>query len=243
MARIAGKTKGWLWWLAGMCCAVFFGSRAEAMDAVALYGVRPAPAPEDGPVTDGQKKKAAAAVDAWLSAGTPVEPNAADKASIAAQVRSLGDKDFSAREAASRTLVGFGTKALMQLREAAGSGDAEVTQRSTLAINEILEGARQGKLTELRGNLSAAQVAIRERQAAERQTVKTANEEAAKLEADGRKDEAASRRAAADEANRRYQELVRLSSLVVYGAVSPGPMAKYGVRPDEIQMRYGVRPR
>jgi hypothetical protein len=236
MAVIIGRTKGWVWWLAGLFCALLFGSQAGAAEAVALYGVRVGPEPvEAPPATEAEKKQAGELVDAWLSAGAPAEPSDEERKAIAALIADLGAKDFAAREAASAGLVKLGPKAAGQLREAAKAGDPEVAQRAGKAIADIEAAPRQKVVEELRKVRAGAQAVLGERIRKEQDAAKSAAAAAEKLEAEGRKDDAAAKRAEAEAAGRRRQELVKLNGLVLYGAMVPGGEAKYGVRPVQLR--------
>ena len=236
MAIIIGKTKGWVWWLAGLVCAVLFGSRAEAGQAVALYGVRirpPRPKIDEKSVTEEQKKKAGELVDAWMAGVKPAEPGAGEAKQIAKLIESLGSSDFRTREAASREVVKFGAKALGQLTEAQKSKDAEVRIRASAAVATINSGTGRKEIPELRKIKAAAHVVIRARQAKLGKQAYKLSLEARKLQSEGKKVEAAKKRAEAGALYTTNGKLSRLYSLVVYGAT--------GIRPGVGTAKYGVR--
>lgn len=70
-------------------------------------------------------------------AAASLEVDEATRATIADFIRALGSDDWEVRERASAGLVGMGRAALAQLREAARSGDLEVSARARAAIAEI----------------------------------------------------------------------------------------------------------
>jgi hypothetical protein len=236
MAVMIGRTKGWIWWLAGLLCAALFGSRAEAAAAKALYGVRPRPRPmpriDEKSVTEAQKKKAGKLVDAWLSAESPGEPSAAEKKEIARLIVDFGSGNFATRKAASEEILKYGGKALPQLNAALKHKDAEVQQRATRAIAAIKSSAGNRQVAELRKMRSAAHVVIRARQGKLRSAAYKAKLQIAALEQQGKKDEVRKKREEIAEVNRKSAALTRLYGLAVGpSTVKPGPvMARYGIR-------------
>ena len=70
-------------------------------------------------------------------AATAPEVDEATRARINGFIRDLGSDDWEVRERATASLIGIGTAALAQLREAARSGDLEVGTRARSAIAGI----------------------------------------------------------------------------------------------------------
>jgi len=234
MAVLIGRTKGWMWWIGGLLCAVVFGSRAEAADAVAVYGIRPRPRPkfDEKSVTEEQKKKAGTLVDAWMAGVQPAEPSADEKKQIKKLVESFGSSNFQVREGASKAVVKFGAKALGQLQEAVKSKDAEVSTRAQAAISRINSGTDRKEVKELRDVKAAAHVVISARRTELYKQGGAANQEARKLRQEGKQDEAAKKQKEGSDLYKTAGKLNQLYNLVVYGAaaIRPGPMARYGIR-------------
>jgi len=237
MAVLIGRTKGWAWWIGGLICAVVFGSRAEAGQAVALYGVRPRPRPEldTKSVTEAQKKKAGELVDSWVGGVKAEEPGADEKKQIAKLIESFGSSLFKVREGASKAVVKFGAKALTQLKAATESEDAEVRTRAQAAIQRINSGADRKEVKKLRDIKAAAHLVITERRNELYKKGRTAYSEAGKLRREDKKDEAAKKQKEGAEFYKKAGKLSQLYNLVVYGAsaIRPGPvrpMVRYGVR-------------
>jgi hypothetical protein len=234
MAVIIGRTKGWLWWLGGLVCAIVFGSRAQAAAAKALYGVRPRPPQpriDEKSVTAAQKDKADKLVDEWMAGGKPAAPSAAEKEQIAKLIESFGSGDFRVRETASREIVRFGGKALPQLEEARKSSDAEVRTRAEAAVNSIKSGAGGEQVVELRKIRAAAHVVITARRSELQKKTYQLMLEARKLKGEGKDDESAAKLKESRVFSLEAGKLSRLYNLVVYGAsFVPGPARpKYGV--------------
>jgi len=223
-------------------CALAFGSRAEAAQAVAVYGIRvrpPGPKIDEKAVTDAQKRQAEKLVDEYMAGGQVAEPSAAEKKQIAKLIADFGSDVFATRKAASKEILKFGGKALKQLNAALKSKDAEVRQRASAAIAAIRSGGGSKAVLELRKIRNAAHVVIRARQAAIQKEAYKLSLQARSLDKQGKKDEAAARRAEAAALYATNSKLNQLYSLVIYGAVIRPPVAKYGVRPmpAPIQLR------
>lgn len=248
MARMIGRGKGWLWWLAGALCALAFGRGARCQEAQAEYGVRPVGPPSAVPLMprgdEESRQEAGRLVDAWLAANlsAPAELTDELKARIGKLVGELGSDDFQKRENASAELVRIGRPALDALRQAAKSPDAEVAQRAAAAVEKIDAGPA---LDRLRGLGWIAQVVIGERVRDERKAIISAAGAAAEAEQAGRKDEAEKLRTRAKEARARSDALGKLAALITQPPVgvkpapgpAPGPQPLYGV----MIARYGVR--
>jgi hypothetical protein len=231
MAMIIGRSKSWLWWLAGLFCALVFGRAAGAAEAQPEYGVRvdpkaavpamPAKPRPPAPDSDDLKQKANKLIDEYLSGQTPPAPGEELKAKIAKLVKELGADDWAVRENASKEIVAVGKPALAALKEAANSKDAEVAQRAKDALAQI-EGS--GTIVDqLRALGGVGQTALQERTTAERKAVTSKAGEAGELELAGRKDEAEKLRAAAKQAQANVALLVKLQTLMAQAGSTPGP--------------------
>ncbi len=238
MAVLIGRTKTWVWWLGGLLCALAFGSRAEAAEAVALYGIRarpPGPKIDEKAATEAQKKQAGTLVDEYLAGEKPAAPSPAETEQIAKLIADFGSADFATRKKASAGVLKFGSKAIKQLTEALKHKDAEVRQRASAAITAIRSGGGRKEVLDLRKIRNAAHVVIRTRRAEINKKAYTASLEARKLAKEGKKDEAAMKRAEASALYAMGAKLGNLYSLVIFGAVARPVGVKYGVRP-----KYGV---
>jgi len=231
-----GTTKSWMWWLGGLLCAAVFGGAAQAGEPVAVrYGIkiRP-PAPPVKPVASAeQKKKAAELVEAYLAGKGAAAPSAAETKQIAKLISDMGADDYATREAASKAVLKYGSKALAQLKAATGSKDAEVVQRAETAIAAIRRGGAGEVVGALRRLRSAAHLVIREKQAALKKAAYKAELTAIALEAQKKTAEARKQRELAAATNRKIAELTRLYNLVVYGASVPIDR--------RVQPAYGIR--
>jgi len=239
MSRMIGGTRVWIWWLAGLFCALAFEGAARAAEFAARYGIRPRPEPvTDENVTAEQRAQAEKLVDEHLGGtGGAQAPSAEEEKQIARLVAELGADGFTVREAASRAVVRFGAKALAQLREAQKGRDAEVVQRAEAAIAEITSGGASRTVEELRKIRGAAAAVIAERRRKLQAAAYAADLGAAALDGQGKAAEAEAKRAEKSLAERKVQELDKLLQLVVYGATigvergrMPGPQPAYGVK-------------
>jgi len=237
MAVIIGRSKGWLWWLAGCFCALVFGRGVTAREAVGpLYGVEPvnpapvAPKPPPPPVQEDARQKIDKLINDYLAAQSPAPATAELKEKIARLIKELGDNEWSVREAASKALVDIGQPALAALKEALKSKDAEVAMRAREAVEKI-EGA--GATVEgLRALGYAAQAAVQKRLLEERRLIAEKAGAAAEAELAGRKDEAEKARAGAKQAQANTAALAKLLALLAQAgpAIGGGAQPEYGVR-------------
>jgi hypothetical protein len=164
MARVIGKTKSWMWWVAGFFCALVFGRGAGAGEVPApkpVYGM-PAPRGEQPTVLEAQQKQAEKLVADYLAPVAATEPTPEQKAAIEKLIKDFGSADFKVREAASTEIVKQGPAALGLLREAAKSSDAEVATRAGAAIVAIETAARQTQVDEIRKLGAAGQAVVRQ---------------------------------------------------------------------------------
>ncbi len=229
MARAIGRTRSWLWWLAGCLCALVFGRGAKAAEGVATpeYGVRVQPVRQA--VGSEQQKRAERLVEEYLGAAEPVRPSAEQAAKIAVLVREMGADEFARRKAATETVVGFGAAALGALREAASGGDPEVAERARAAMAEIEVAARAPKIEGLKKLGSAGSVASTSALYRAQTEVKLAAADLKKAEAAGDGAAVAAARARAADARRRASALSHLTRQLM------------GRMPAQIQADYGVR--
>ncbi len=240
MARMMGRTKSWAWWLVGLCCAMVFG-RAAAGEAVAQpeYGVRvrfPRKVAQPA-VTEEQKKQANKLVDEYLSGGSQTL-TADEKKKIAKLVKDLGSDEYATREAASKAIVKFGSKALKQLKAALESKDAEVVQRADAAIKEIGQSGASPAVAGLRKIRAASLLVINERQGKWKKAAYSAELQSIALKAQDKKKAAEEKLEEKKAADAKVAKLATLLGLVggaarfVPGRPVPGrpAVAKYGVR-------------
>jgi hypothetical protein len=234
MAVLIGRTKGWMWWIGGLLCAIVFGSRAEAAEARAVYGIRPRPRPklDTKSVTEEQKKQAGKLVDTWMAGVQPVEPSADEKKQITKLIESFGSSMFKVREGASKAVLKFGAKALTQLKVAVKSKDAEVSTRASAAISRIHSGTDRKEVKDLRKIKAAAHLVITARRGELYKQGRVAYSEMRKLRQEGKKDEAARKQKQGGEYYKTAGKLNQLYNLVVFGAaaIRPGPVVRYGIR-------------
>ena len=159
MARIIDKTRSWMWWLAGLFCALIFGPAATAQEASVRYGIRPLP-PVEGPVVnEEQKNKAEKLMADYLAPAAAAEPTPEQKAALEKLIKDFGSADFKVRDAASTEVVKQGGAALPLLREAAKNSDPEVATRAGAAVAAIEAAAHQGIVGELKNLGSAGRMA------------------------------------------------------------------------------------
>jgi hypothetical protein len=239
MARMMGRTKTLAWWLVGICCAMFFG-RAAAGEAVVqpAYGV-PVRFPRKvakPAVTEKQKQQANKLVDEYL-AGSSEKLTADEKKKIAKLVKDLGSDEYATREAASKAIIKFGSKALKQLKAALKSKDAEVVQRADAAIKEIGQSGGGPVIAGLRKIRAASLAVINQRKGKWKTAAYTAELQSIALKAQGKKKAAEKKLAEKKQADEKVKKLATLLGLVgggvrlVPGRPRPGrPVAKYGVR-------------
>jgi len=228
MAAMIGKGKSWLWWLAGFVCALVLGPRAGAVEAPApVYGM-PVPPPDDRPPADADaQKKAEALLDGILAPVPASEPSPQAAAEIEKLIKDFGSEDARVREAASAAVVKQGPAALGALRAALSSKDAEVAERSRVAITAIEGAARAPKIEELKKLQPAGRLAVNQRLLAANRAVAEAERAADAADKAGKPEEAEKLRA---EAKVQRERAVTLSALV--RQVGPGmPMIRYGVVP------------
>ena len=240
MAVIIGRSKGWLWWLAGCFCALVFGRGVRGDEPVeSLFGVKPAPPrdaapvapkPPPPPVQEDARQKIDKLINDYLAAQGPAPATAELKDKIARLIKELGDNEWSVREAASKALVDIGQPALAALKEALKSKDAEVAMRAREAVEKI-EGA--GSTVEgLRALGHAAQAAVQKRLLEERRLSAEKAGAAAEAELAGKKDEAEKARAGAKQAQANTAALAKLLTLLAQaGPATGGAQPEYGVRP------------
>ena len=228
MAAMIGRSKSWFWWLAGLLCAFVFGSKAEAADAVALYGVRPGPGEVDAPVANPeQQKKAEQLVADYLAPVAAAEPGAEARAAIEKLVKDFASEDAKARDAASAAAVKQGPAALGLLRGAFDSKDAEVAERARAAATAIEAAARSPKVEELKKLGFVGQNAVRQKWTEANQAAVAADRAAAEAEKSG--DAAATEKARA-EAKAKRERAGALAGLLRQ------------VSPEVMQARYMARP-
>jgi hypothetical protein len=194
MAVMIGKSKSWLWWLAGFLCAFVFGSRAGAGEegprAVALYGVRPGPEGVDAPaVNPEQQKKAEGLVADYLAPVAAVEPAADAKTAIEKLVKDLGSNDVKVREEASAAVVKHGPAALAQLRAVLTSKDLEVAERSKVAVAAIETAARAPKIEEIKKLGVVGQTVVRQKWTEANQAAAAGDKAVADAKAAGKADD------------------------------------------------------
>ena len=242
MAVIIGRSKSWLWWLAGFLCALVFGRGAGGAEAVAKYGVEApgpgfvAPAvPRPPPPSENFKQRASQLIDEYLAGGSPAPTGADLKARIDKLVKDLGADEWAARENASKELLAIGKPALPALKEAAKSKDAEVASRAKDLIEKV-EGSGS-PLEGLRALGPAGQAAVQERLAAERKAMTGSAGAAGEAELAGKKDEAEKLRAEAKRAQANAAALTKLLGLLAQAPAAPAP------GPGPVQALYGVRVR
>ena len=156
MTVLIGKTRSWLWWLAGFLCAWVFGPGAEAGEIARPGDNLPPDARQPAVKNAEQQKQAEKLVADYLAPVAAAEPTADQKVAIEKLIQDLGSADFNVREAASAGIVKQGPAALALLREAAKNSDAEVATRAGAAVVAIEAAARQGFVGELKKIQGAA---------------------------------------------------------------------------------------
>jgi len=214
VAAMIGRSKSWLWWLAGCLCAVLFGGANRAPSAEPPqppYGVAPPPPPLRR-AEEEQKQKADSLIDEYLAQQAPAPPPEDLKARIAKLVKELGADDWAARENASKELLKIGKPALPALKEAAQSKDAEVAARAKDAIEKL--GGEGSAVEGLRALGPAGQAAVQLRIVKERRTITGSAGAAGEAELAGKKDEAEKLRAEAKTAQTRAEALNKLAAKV-----------------------------
>jgi len=238
MAAMIGRGKSWLWWLAGLFCALVFGRSGVAGEQAEqpVYGVRVdpgfiapvAPKPRH-PADDEARRKAGQLIEQYLASQNP--PPAGDelKARIDKLIKDLGANEWDVREKASKELSGIGRPSLDALKEAARSKDPEVAQRAA----DLAAGIADDKATleQLRDMGATGLLALQERLATERKAVTGKAGAAGEADLAGRKDEAEKLRAEAKQAQANVAALVKLAALLAQSVPGSGPVsARYGVR-------------
>jgi hypothetical protein len=232
MARLAGRTKSWVWWMAGLLCALIWGQPAGAGTPIEPiqppYGVRPI---RRGPpkVKPEDRKKAEKLVDEYMSPVPATKPIAEARTKIDKLIKDFGSEASATRRAASQKVIEFGAGALEALRKAVDSKDAEVSTRAKSAITRIEKAAREKIVTALKKNVNAAVAVIgarRKQAGGEYRVALKAENEARKAEDKDAEKAARLKRVAA---GKRSSVLMMLS-----GRVSPRPAPMpapvYGVR-------------
>jgi hypothetical protein len=210
-----GRSKTWLWWLAGFLCALVFGRGGMAAEA------QTAPergAPDDRkvvvdarqPFTAEERAKAEKLIDAYLA--PPPNLTAEQKAEIEKLMADLAAADPQKREAASAALVKLGPAALAPLSEAAKSKDAEVAARAAAAAKLITDQAEAANIRQLNEVYYAAKSVLEFRIAEANKTSGSTGSMAAEMEKAGKADEAAKYRQKAQAAEAVAKALDRLKS-------------------------------
>ncbi len=222
MARIVGRTKGWLWWFAGLFCSALFGGRIARADVPPPpYGVEPRPAygissrPRTGPVEDPViRGRAEVLVECFQKPVEAVEPPKEKADEIAKREKELataaadaerlakegkGDEARTANEkrlAAFRALSEAGPEALGTLRERAGDEKAPASEKTQCGqvIARIEAVARAPVADKLKGlGWTAARVVNERLQQARNETREAeSREQEAKRRLDGAADDAKS---------------------------------------------------
>ena len=227
MALLFGKAKSWVWWLAGLLCALLFGPRAQGGPgaagapgalAAAAEGKEEAPAARTGQL-----------VEDYLKAPAPAEPAAEAAKEIARLIRDFGSEDFEVRDAASRDITRHGAAAIGALRQALKSPDAEVASRAEVALATIEAAVRQAKAGEiiaLYKKSGAPVLEVVQRKYVElTEAARTAAAAALEAEKAGKAEEIAQARAQARSAREREAVMAGL-----YRQIRPPPVAPpYGM--------------
>jgi hypothetical protein len=232
---VIGRSKSWLWWLAGCLCAVLFGGANRAPSAEPPqppYGVPPPPPPLRR-AEEEQKQKADSLIDEYLAQQTPAATPEDLKAKIDKLVKELGADEWAARENASKELLKIGKPALPALKEALKSKDPEVATRAKDLVEKV-EGSGSA-VDQLRALGPAGQAAVQLRVVKERRTVTSSAGAAGEAELAGKKDEAEKFRAEAKKAQTNVAALTKLLGLLAQAPAAPAP------GPGPVQALYGVR--
>ena len=235
MSRVIGRTKSWVWWIAGTLCALIFGAAARAGEMAARYGVpaRPAPPVESPEVTDGQQQKVEKLLDDYLAPPAAGTPSAEQKAAVEKLLKDFSSADFKTREDASAQAAKQGTAALGLLREAAKAKDPEVASRAEAAAAAIENSARQVIVDELRKIQGAALQVLNQKIAESRDLQVMANANAAAADKAGNAAEAAKTREEAARQAARTTTLSALSAQIQPVRKGGGGMVPvYGIRPQ-----------
>ena len=225
MAAMLGRGKSWLWWLAGSLCALVFGRWAgsgESPPPKPVYGMPARPV-----VSEQDEKQAEGLISEYLAPVPAPEPPPPARAEIEKLLKDFASEDAKVREAASAAVVKQGRAALGLLRAALGSKDAEVVERSKLAVAAIENAERAPKIEELKKLGFAGQNAVRQKWTEANAAAEAAEKAAAEAEKAGKADEAEKSRAEARAARERAAALSALLRQV--GPGLPGMQAKYGV--------------
>jgi hypothetical protein len=228
MAAMIGRGKSWLWWLAGLVCALVFGpgvGAGELAPPKPVYGM-PVPPVKDGPPADAeQQQKAEALLNEILAPVPAPEPPAPVKAEVEKLIKDFASEDAKVRDSASEAVVKLGVPALGQLRAAQASKDAEVAERAKTAAAAIETASKAPKIEELKKLELVGRMAVQQRLNAA--NLAAADAEKAAADADKAGDAAAAEKARAT-AKAEREKAATLAGLV--RKVGPGlPMMKYGV--------------
>lgn len=230
MAKMIGRTSSWLYWVAGLICALVFGKATYGGEQLqADYGIRQRPRPIEQPAANPEDVKKAEQIVAEYLAPAAAAPGPEQKAAAEKLIKDFGSPDFKTREDASTAIVKLGQAALGQLRESAKSKDPEVSSRSETAIKVIEDSLRSGTAEELKKLGSAGQGVVT-RQMNDAFTARAKAQQAVDLaKVEGKNDEAARLGKELDAASARAQALQSLFRLVVPQRNIPTPV--YGIRP------------
>lgn len=215
MAAVIGRSKSWLWWLAGVLCALVFGRGGTAAETPTppergAPDVREVRVKARQPFTAEQRAKAEKLVDAHLA--PPPEPTAEQKAEIEKLIADFGAADPQKREAASAAIVKLGPAALAALGEASKSKDAELAARAAAAAKVIADQAEAATIQQLNEVYFAAMSVLEFRIAEANKTSESAGSMAAEMGKAGKADEAAKYRQKAQAAEAVAKALSRLKS-------------------------------
>jgi hypothetical protein len=230
MARMIGRVGNWVWWLAGLFCAMLFDGANRAPSAEPPqppYGVAPPPPPpvKQPAVTEEQKQQAKKLVADYLAPVPPAEPTAEQKTAIEKLVKDLGSADFKVREEASAGLIKQGTVALGALGEASKSADPEVATRAAAAVVAIERAAHQAQVDELKKMGAAGTMIISQELGDARKAWADVNAALQTAEKDKKAEEIEKGKAAVKAATEKMNALNGLMALV-----GPVRAPVYGVR-------------
>jgi hypothetical protein len=170
-------------------CLVLGAPQGLAAGASAgVGGVAPAAPPEKSeekpaPKGEAARKEAEKLITSYLSGP---EASLQERAAIKKLINDMGSDDFRVREAASRNILKYGEKALLDLKRARESKDPEIASRAETAISSIRRGDRKGEIVAaLRRIRKPALAAIDARIAETQKTSAAAKKEAGQLQARG----------------------------------------------------------
>jgi hypothetical protein len=225
MSAMIGRGQSWLWWLAGSLCALVFGRWAGAGELPApkpVYGMPARPV-----VSEDDQKKAEGLLAEYLAPVPAPEPPPPAKAEIEKLIKDFASEDAKVREAASGAVVKQGRAALGLLRGALTSKDAEVVERSRMAIGVIENSVRGPQIEEMKKLGAAGQNFVRQKWTEANAAALTAEKAATEAEKAGKADEAEKSKAEAKAARERAGALAGLLRQVA----PPVMQARYMARP------------